>query len=51
MGQSADPVPDVATQATRVPTGGADAKQAPPDRILGPPWRLSTAGGMVAQSL
>ena len=28
-----------------------DADRAPTDRILGPPWRLSTAGGMVAQSL
>jgi hypothetical protein len=28
-----------------------DAKQALPERILGPPWRLSAAGGLAAQSL
>ena len=51
VGHPANSEPDGATRATRAPTGGTDAKRALPDRILGPPWPLLAAGGLVPQAL
>ena len=51
MGHPSNTEADGATPATGARTGGQTSRQTQSDQILGPPWRLSTAGGMVAQSL
>lgn len=51
VNQPADPEADVATGATPARTSGIRRQTGTPDRILGPPWALSAAGGMVPKGL